>query len=100
MDRREFLKRAALIATGAIAADQLELLERLGHVRKFFPSAAIPYTHHTYSLGYLISQEIIDDDLYGWQARDIEKVTQAYDGGRVFELGPIVSGPKRLILPP
>lgn len=41
MDRRLFLKRSAIIATGAIAADQLELLERLTHVRRLFPSASL-----------------------------------------------------------
>jgi hypothetical protein len=36
MDRRLFLRRAALSAAGAIAADQLELLERLAPRRRFF----------------------------------------------------------------
>lgn len=35
MNRREFFRRAALIAAGVVAADQVELLERLGH-RKVF----------------------------------------------------------------
>ena len=37
MDRRRFLRRAALIAAGAVAADQIELLERLTWRRRFFP---------------------------------------------------------------
>lgn len=37
MNRRDFLRRSALIAAGAVAADQLELLDRLGWVRRFFP---------------------------------------------------------------
>jgi len=41
MNRRDFLRRAAIVATGAIAADQLELLERLTHRRRFFPAADV-----------------------------------------------------------
>lgn len=37
MNRRDFLRRASMIAAGAVAADQLELLDRLGWVRRFFP---------------------------------------------------------------
>jgi len=36
MDRRQFLRNVALIAAGAIAADQLELLERLAPRRLYF----------------------------------------------------------------
>ena len=35
MNRRDFLRRSALVAAGAVAGDQLELLERVG--RRFFP---------------------------------------------------------------
>lgn len=35
MNRRDFLRRSALIAAGVVAADQLELLERLAHRRVF-----------------------------------------------------------------
>lgn len=38
MNRRDFLRRAAIVAAGAVAADQLELLERLTH-RKVWPGA-------------------------------------------------------------
>lgn len=38
MNRREFLRRSAIIAAGVIAADQLELLERLSP-RRLFPGA-------------------------------------------------------------
>jgi hypothetical protein len=38
INRREFLRRMSLISTGLIAADQLEILEKLTHVRRFFPS--------------------------------------------------------------
>lgn len=44
MDRRAFLRNSALITSGVVAADQLELLDRLGWVRRFFPSAAIGRT--------------------------------------------------------
>lgn len=40
MDRRAFLHRAALIAAGVIAADQIDLLERLAP-RRLFPSGAL-----------------------------------------------------------
>ena len=40
--RREWLRRAALLASGAVAADQLDLLDRLGWTRTMFPSAAVP----------------------------------------------------------
>lgn len=36
MDRRAFLRGASLIAAG-VAVDQLELVERLGWTRRFFP---------------------------------------------------------------
>lgn len=37
MNRRDFLRRAALLAAGTVAADQLELVERLGWTRRLFP---------------------------------------------------------------
>lgn len=40
MDRRSFLRNSALLAAGTIAADQLDLIERLGWKRKFFPGAS------------------------------------------------------------
>lgn len=36
MNRRAFFRNAALIAAGAVAADQLELIDRLGWKRKLF----------------------------------------------------------------
>jgi hypothetical protein len=39
MDRRDFLRRCALIAAGVVAADQLDLLEMLAP-RRLFPGAA------------------------------------------------------------
>lgn len=36
MHRRDFLRRASLLAAGVVAADQLDLVERLGWRRRFF----------------------------------------------------------------
>jgi hypothetical protein len=41
MDRRSFLRRAAIASSGIVAADQLELLDRLGWVRRWFTSVAL-----------------------------------------------------------
>lgn len=48
MNRREFTRRALLIASGFVAADQLELLDRLGWHRTLFPGTAFSTTawHH------------------------------------------------------
>lgn len=45
MNRRDFLRRSALIASGVVAADQLEILERLNH-RKIFALGDIPDLSH------------------------------------------------------
>lgn len=37
MNRRDFFHRSAILAAGVVAADQLALLERLTHRRRFFP---------------------------------------------------------------
>ena len=66
MNRREFLKHAGLIAAGAVAADQLELLDRLGWRRRFFPgfTKSDPYfITKQFTLGFLITQEMIEDDV-------------------------------------
>jgi hypothetical protein len=60
MNRREWFKKAAILATGAVAANQLELLDRLGWKRTLFPSAAIP-TLHEFKLGFYVSREMIED---------------------------------------
>ena len=39
MNRREWLRGAALISAGVVAADQLDLLDRLGWTRRFFAGA-------------------------------------------------------------
>lgn len=44
MDRRTFLRNCALIAAGAVAADQLEIIERLAHSKVFaspFPNGRV-----------------------------------------------------------
>lgn len=40
MNRRDFLRRSTLIAAGVVAADQIELLERLAP-RRLWPSIAM-----------------------------------------------------------
>ena len=37
ISRRDFLRRSALLAAGVVAADQMELLDRLGWTRTLFP---------------------------------------------------------------
>ena len=66
MNRREWLKKAALIAASGIAADQLEILEHLSWTRTLFPSAAITnYSFKTYALGFEVTREMLEDDWYG-----------------------------------
>jgi hypothetical protein len=62
MNRREWLKKAALIATGAIAADQLEILEQLTWRRSLFPSASFELKE--FQLGFYITREMLEDDAY------------------------------------
>lgn len=70
MNRRDFFKKASIVAAGIVAADQLEILDRLGWTRKLFPSAAIleeeaigPYGIFYYKAGFLVSQEMLEDDI-------------------------------------
>lgn len=56
MNRRNFLKR--LVAAGIVGSN-LDLIEKLTCKRRFFPGWSQPY-----ELGFLISQELLDDDLY------------------------------------
>lgn len=46
MNRRDLLRRASLLAAGAVAADQLELIERLGWTRRLFPGWSPTTVHH------------------------------------------------------
>lgn len=40
MNRRDFLRRSAVVAGGLIGADQLEILERIGWRRTLFPGVS------------------------------------------------------------
>lgn len=64
MDRRTFLRRAALIAAGVAAADQIDLLERLTHKKLWSGWSPAPeFVFKEFELGFLVSQEMIEDDL-------------------------------------
>lgn len=67
MNRREFFKRAALIAAGVVAADQLELLERLAHKKVWaghrFDDFSRFKVEKSFALGFVISHEMIEDDI-------------------------------------
>ena len=68
MQRREFFRRSAIVAAGVVAADQLDLLGRLGWVRKFFAGADLTprrFTHARYALGFRVSHEMVNADAYG-----------------------------------
>ena len=52
MDRRSFLRRAALVAAGAVAGDQLEVLDRLTHRRRVFPGADFGRSRTRLDLGH------------------------------------------------
>jgi len=41
MNRRDFLRRSAILTAGVVAVDQLEILDRLGWTRSLFPSVAM-----------------------------------------------------------
>lgn len=71
MDRREFLKRAGLIASGAVAADQLGLLEQLlakgrsmvGWTRPpAITVGGVRYLYKSYTLGFQITDELLADE--------------------------------------
>jgi len=50
-----------LVAAGVVAADQLDLLDRLGWTRKFFPSAEVRPRFVKYALGFRVSSETVQD---------------------------------------
>jgi hypothetical protein len=58
VNRREFLRRAAVVAAGSVAVDQLELLDRLGWKRTLFASA--PLQPRTFQVGWQHTFEIVD----------------------------------------
>lgn len=71
INRREFLRKSALIATGVIAADQLELLEKLNYKKIWWTGfssdkliTAPPFVLlKTFTLSYGIIQEMLEDDI-------------------------------------
>lgn len=76
MNRREWLQKAAVVAAGVVAADQLDLLERLAPRRLYFRGADFgkPYTTATELLlreeiqkrkGIWITRTMVEDDIYG-----------------------------------
>lgn len=60
MNRRDFLRRAAIVAAGAVAADQLEILERLTH-RKVWPGANFGDGDHPKGLETIIADSDFTD---------------------------------------
>jgi hypothetical protein len=69
MDRRQWIKNVGLILGGGIAVEQLELLEKLKWTRKIFPSIPIQDKYKlltTYESGFLITQAMVEDDMYIW----------------------------------
>src|SRR4051812_47025301 len=62
MNRREFLRNAAIIAGGIVAADQMELLERLAPRRLLFPGADFgTWTTNTYASSRVFTTKMLDD---------------------------------------
>lgn len=81
MNRRDFLKRLGLVTAGVVAADQLEIIEKLGWKRRFFASVdlADPYKidktafmYKEFSLGFMVTHEMLEDDIYG-SLKDLKK---------------------------
>jgi hypothetical protein len=76
MNRRDFLKRLGLVTAGIVAADQLEVIERLGWKRRFFPGFTEPskvYEYQEFALGFMITREMLEDDLYAGTFRELAK---------------------------
>lgn len=69
MSRREWFRNAAMIAAGVVAADQIDLLERLTH-RKVFALGGIPDQHMT-------ATEIVKREREFW-LRNAPDVTKMY----------------------
>lgn len=62
MNRRTWLKRSAMMAAAGVAADQLDLVDRLLWKRTLYPSIALgnPYE---FNVGFLITDEMLQDML-------------------------------------
>lgn len=84
MNRRDWLRRTALIATGVVAADQLELLEKLTWKRTLFPGFSRPIMiSKQYALGFSISEEMLEDSFVYDFPRNLyiqqTKILKAFD---------------------
>jgi hypothetical protein len=82
MNRRDFLRRSALITAGVVAADQLELVERLGWTRKLFPGWR-PADRFGY---YDMPRATIPPD------GDVMIVSVIDQSGRVWGSAPVIDG--------
>lgn len=101
MNRRTFLRRASLVAAGAIAVDQLDLVERIGWVRKTFPAwGRVPtlwgdgvHDDADTLLAFFAGRPVWD-----YQARRMLLGTEMLYGRQVYVLRPtaaITQGPPR-----
>jgi len=70
MDRRELLKLAGLGALAALVPGSLSMGPKL------VPMPRLHYKSTTYTMGYRISHEMIEDDLYGDLARASRHMAQ------------------------
>jgi len=67
LSRRDFIKRGSLFVVGTAILPYEEILDRLTWTRTLFPSAAFTSTRTRilgYSLGFNVSQSMIEDDIY------------------------------------
>lgn len=112
MKRRDFLARAAVLAAAGVAADQLELLERLTHTRTVFPGWRAPTLNHTLKLlnsfqsGYMVSGRDWRSDREGFAlGANLAGRAVSHDLVRdVYAVGPatrrpFVFGPPKLVEP-
>ena len=74
MNRREFINGLLKLGISVALADKLELFERINYKRRFFPGHKLELK--TYSLGFAITQEMIDDDIYGPIFEPMQKVVR------------------------
>jgi hypothetical protein len=72
MNRRDFFKKAAILAAGVVAADQLELLEKLGH-SKIWTGTDFTDPYKTDRLAFTLLTEVQGPDgLYYWMPLGID----------------------------
>jgi hypothetical protein len=116
LDRRNFLKKAAIVTATVVAADQLDLLERLTHTRKFFPGADFGYRMYLdvggdtwiydrdtqsfrfkkYADEFIITREMIEDDVYNQYMP--KAMVKGLAESVAKHLVSVSGGPKRLLL--